>query len=153
MNDFSLPSCFFFCCCCLRERSSSPPLHHQCSTVIITDTFDISFSFSHFVFLGKETTGSSVPSKSEESAVTEERIAHILHEASAALRAQQVSNDDSASEDSKSPSQTQVTKDTTRHPFIYFLYLKKVKKKRNKKRNQDLNAITLAHARSYARET
>ncbi len=45
--------------------------------------------------------------KTEESSVTEERIAHILHEASAALRAQQV--DDSGSDESKPPSQTQVT--------------------------------------------
>ena len=64
-----------------------------------------------------------MPSKSEESAVTEERIAHILHEASAALRAQQVSNDDSASEDSKSPSQAQVT---NTHFFI-FLVIKEIK--------------------------
>lgn len=45
-------------------------------------------------------------SKTEENTVTEERIAHILHEASAALRAQQV--DDSASDESKPPSQAQV---------------------------------------------
>lgn len=57
-------------------------------------------------FSGKETT-SAVPSKTEETAVTEERIAHILHEASAALRAQQV-DVESGSEDSKPPSQAQV---------------------------------------------
>ena len=58
--------------------------------------------------IGKETGGSSLPtSKTEESAVTEERIAHILHEASAALRAQQV-DVESGSEDSKSPRQDQV---------------------------------------------
>jgi hypothetical protein len=50
-----------------------------------------------------------VATKTEESAVTEERIAHILHEASAALRAQQV--DDSGSDESKPPSQTQVCYD------------------------------------------
>lgn len=62
--------------------------------------------FSFFFFsLGKE-TGSAVATKTEESSVTEERIAHILHEASAALRAQQV--DDSGSDESKPPSQTQV---------------------------------------------
>ena len=45
--------------------------------------------------------------KTEESSVTEERIAHILHEASAALRAQQV--EESGSDESKPPSQAQVT--------------------------------------------
>lgn len=66
------------------------------------------YFFSLFIiyFPGKETGGSSVATKTEESAVTEERIAHILHEASAALRAQQV--DDSGSDESKPPSQTQV---------------------------------------------
>ena len=61
--------------------------------------------FFFFFSLGKE-TGSAVATKTEESSVTEERIAHILHEASAALRAQQV--DDSGSDESKPPSQTQV---------------------------------------------
>jgi len=58
------------------------------------------------LFAGKEAS-TSVATKNEESAVTEERIAHILNEASAALRAQQV--DESTSDESKPPSQTQVT--------------------------------------------
>ena len=64
----------------------------------------------HAIFIGftvgKETS-SSVATKTEESSVTEERIAHILHEASAALRAQQA--EESGSDESKPPSQTQVT--------------------------------------------
>jgi hypothetical protein len=72
-----------------------------------TDVHILVFFVCLFIyFLGKETGGSSVATKTEESAVTEERIAHILHEASAALRAQQV--DDSGSDESKPPSQTQV---------------------------------------------
>ena len=71
-----------------------------------TDVHILVFFFLFIHFLGKETGGSSVATKTEESAVTEERIAHILHEASAALRAQQV--DDSGSDESKPPSQTQV---------------------------------------------
>ena len=70
----------------------------------ITHSLCSLFSFD----AGKETGTSAVGTKTEESAVTEERIAHILHEASAALRAQQV--DDSASDESKSPSQAQVRK-------------------------------------------
>ena len=60
--------------------------------------------------------------KTEESAVTEERIAHILHEASAALRAQQV--DESASDESKPPSQTQVN--TADFSFVRRISLGKV---------------------------
>jgi len=61
----------------------------------------------HWVFIVGKETSSSVATKTEESSVTEERIAHILHEASAALRAQQV--EESGSDESKPPSQAQVT--------------------------------------------
>jgi hypothetical protein len=59
-----------------------------------------------FFFVAGKEANTAVATKTEESAVTEERIAHILNEASAALRAQQV--DESASDESKPPSQTQV---------------------------------------------
>lgn len=64
------------------------------------------FFLFFFLRLGKEANTSVAP-KTEENAVTEERIAHILNEASAALRAQQV--EESGSDESKPPSQTQVT--------------------------------------------
>jgi hypothetical protein len=43
-----------------------------------------------FVFQEEKKGGLSMATKTEESTVTEERIAYILHEASALLRAQQV---------------------------------------------------------------
>ena len=136
MNDFSLPSCFFFCCCCLRECAAAaavpgPPA--QCSTVIIADTFDIYlFFFSYFVFCRKGNDwfvcAQQVGGECRNWGADRAHPARSERR-SAGATSQQRRLGQWRQQIAQSGSGNQ-------HTFLYFL---------GYKRNQDLEAITLAH--------